>query len=51
MLIICEKMGWDYYTYINQPSWFIKGLNKKIYLDTYKHNLEIKKMKKYGNRQ
>ena len=20
---MCKKMGWDYYTYVNQPEWFI----------------------------
>ncbi len=26
---ICERMGWDYHTYMDQPYWFIKHLNEK----------------------
>jgi len=22
--LICYKMGWDYHTYMNQPTWFIR---------------------------
>ena len=23
MTVICIEMGWDYYTYMSQPTWFI----------------------------
>lgn len=25
-IILCEKMGWDFYTYESQPTHFIDGL-------------------------
>lgn len=23
---MCKEMGWDYYTYLNQPDWFVETL-------------------------
>lgn len=50
MTAICIELGWDYYTYMSQPSWFIDSI--KLY---YKQRAtEIKKMnakmKVRGNR-
>lgn len=25
--IVCKEMGWDYYTYMRQPSWLVRALN------------------------
>jgi hypothetical protein len=30
---ICEKMGWDYFTYCAQPHWFIHLLARKFEVD------------------
>jgi len=30
---ICERMGWDYHTYLNQPLWFIRLLMRKFEVD------------------
>ena len=30
---ICEKMGWDYWTYSKQPYWFIRLLAHKFEID------------------
>lgn len=30
IVIICEKMGWDYFTYLNQPDWFIELVKVNI---------------------
>mgnify|MGYP007071573818 CR=1 FL=1 len=34
--IICEKMGWDYYTYLDQPTWFVELLIQKMEIDNKK---------------
>ncbi len=26
-IIVCEKMGWTYQQYLEQPKWFISGLS------------------------
>lgn len=26
-VIVCEKMGWTYQQFLNQPKWFIEGLS------------------------
>ena len=43
-VIICQKMGWDYYTYIHQPTWFLELIRIKLKIDNEKAN------KKYANR-
>ena len=30
---ICEKMGWDYFTYMAQPIWFVRLLAQKFDID------------------
>ena len=30
MIEICERFGWDYYRFLNQPSWFIDLIIEKI---------------------
>lgn len=26
MTVLCAEMGWDYYTYQSQPTWFVEKL-------------------------
>lgn len=26
MTVLCTEMGWDYYTYMAQPTWFVDQL-------------------------
>lgn len=33
MAIVCERMHWDYFTFEQQPSWFVELLLKKWELD------------------
>lgn len=35
--IICEKYGWDYFTYESQPSWFIDLIIVKMEIDAKKN--------------
>ena len=38
-VIICDFMGWDYWTYRNQPAWFIDLLmTKKIIDEAFRKN-------------
>lgn len=34
MVVICEKMGWTYYEYMEQPAWFLELLKEKMRLDS-----------------
>ena len=43
MLIVCEKMGWDFYTYEKQPTWFVKLLTFKFNIENEYQNRTIKK--------
>ena len=31
--VLCEKMGWDYQTYLSQPQWFLDLLFGKLEVD------------------
>ena len=31
--VICERMGWDYNTYMDQPHFFIELIIKKMEID------------------
>lgn len=33
---ICQRMHWDYYTYISQPQWFIEMIIDKMKIDARK---------------
>jgi hypothetical protein len=33
MLVVMEKYGWDYHTYMNQPSWLLDLARKKMALE------------------
>lgn len=47
ILELCEKYGWDYYTYLNQPSWFLELAKIKYSLDNQKL---ARANKKYGRK-
>jgi len=32
-VLLCEKFGWDYETYENQPVWFIRLILAKMSID------------------
>lgn len=36
IVALCERMGWDFYTYMAQPTWFIAGLIEKLKIDAQK---------------
>lgn len=33
MVAICERFGWDYYTYLSQPYWLIDLIAEKWSID------------------
>jgi len=35
---ICEQFGWDYWTYMNQPTWFIDMIIEKRKIEAKKEN-------------
>jgi len=47
MLIVhvCQEYGWDYETYMRQPSWFIELIFKKMEIDSKKSQQEALKSK------
>lgn len=49
MIVICREMGWDYYTYMSQPLFFIESV-KDFLLEEQKAKLKaIKEQnRKYG---
>jgi len=36
--VLCEKMGWDYQTYLAQPQWFLDLLFSKYEIDAKEAN-------------
>lgn len=45
MVAICEMYGWDYFTYIAQPEWFIKTITEKMKIDSIRQKQEEAKEK------
>lgn len=45
IVMICEKYGWDYLTYMKQPSWFIYLILEKHNIDARKEQDEVNKAK------
>lgn len=41
--MLCQEMKWDYFTFSEQPSWFIELLSEKINIDNYFQNIRNKK--------
>jgi len=46
MVAVCQEFGWDYYTYINQPSWFLALVRHKLIIDN--KEMEMKMKKRHG---
>lgn len=42
---MCEKMKWDYWTYMKQPTWFIETLLMKMSVDAEQAEIETKRLK------
>jgi len=40
MVEICQMYHWDYYTYLNQPLWFIEMITEKMIIDGKKQQAE-----------
>lgn len=36
IVIVCQEMGWTYWEYMNQPSWFLDLVMKKLQIDNEK---------------
>jgi hypothetical protein len=36
MVYICQTTGWDFYTYMNQPEWFLDLFKWKLEFDSKK---------------
>ncbi len=45
MAMICEKMGWTYSEYVNQPDWFLQLLIMKFGADAEHQNRLNKELK------
>lgn len=39
MILLCKQMGWDYYTYQKQPSWFLDILREVNNADARYQNM------------
>lgn len=39
MIVICREMGWDYFTYVRQPSFFLGAIKDHM----VRENKEMKK--------
>lgn len=45
IVVICEKYGWDYHTYMSQPEWFLSLIHQRMLLDAKKEKHEASKAK------
>jgi len=43
---ICERFGWTYFEYQNQPWWFLEVIKLKMRLEGEFHKQEERKLKK-----
>jgi len=43
MVEVCKQFGWDYYTYLAQPIWFIDLILEKMSIDAKKSEFEQRK--------
>lgn len=43
MLVLCDYMKWDYYTYWNQPQWFLDAMFTKIGIDSRRQETKTNK--------
>lgn len=46
MVHICREFGWDYFTYMLQPTWFIDLIVEKMNIDSVHAEAEAKRMKR-----
>lgn len=46
MVTICQEFGWDYYTYMNQPSYFIELIKEKMIRDNKEMQMKMKNKKR-----
>ena len=46
MVAVCEKMGWDYFIYNEQPQWFIDLIIAKMNLDAKHLSQQMRKGKR-----
>lgn len=42
MVTICQEFGWDYYTYMNQPSFFIQIVKEKLIRDNKESEMKMR---------
>lgn len=42
IVVLCEKFCWDYHRYMQQPTWFIQTIIKKMEIDKKKDNSKAK---------
>lgn len=45
MVMICQEFKWDFYTYMNQPTYFIELIKEKLIRDNKEAEMQIKQMK------
>lgn len=45
MIEVCRLYGWDYYTYLAQPAWFIEMILERMSIDGKKAEAERTKAK------
>lgn len=43
--IVCERMHWDYFTYMRQPTWFVALIIEKLKIETKKQEEEMRKLR------
>lgn len=43
IVLICEKFGWDWHTYMEQPKEFLDLIREKLIIDGLKAQAESKK--------
>ena len=46
MVNVCEKMGWDFFTYMAQPKWFVDLIAAKMGVEAKHFNQQIKLKRK-----
>lgn len=42
MVIVCEKFGWTYYEYLEQPTFFVDLIREKMSIDAQKQKSQKK---------
>ena len=44
VVAICQEMGWTYYEYMSQPSWFLELVKMKLQMDSDRMRKEINEL-------